>query len=84
MSEPELRVATADDADHMAAVLADAFHDDPIFTWLFPDAASRPRLSQAMFAMLGRHPLEIGQDLGLVGVGLAPPRIRRERIRVQM
>src|SRR6202000_3162121 len=28
--------------------------------------------------------LQIGQDLGLVGIGLAPARIERERIRVQM
>ena len=55
MSGAELRVATPDDVDHMAEVLADAFYDDPIFTWLFPDDTERPRLSQGMFRMLGRH-----------------------------
>lgn len=39
----------------MAAVLADAFYDDPIFTWLFPDPVSRPRLCEGMFTMLGTH-----------------------------
>lgn len=28
--------------------------------------------------------LQIGQDLGLVGIGLAPPRVERKRIRVQV
>lgn len=55
MSGAELRVATPDDVDHMAEVLADAFYDDPIFTWMFPDDADRPRLSEAMFRMLGGH-----------------------------
>jgi ribosomal protein S18 acetylase RimI-like enzyme len=51
----EPRTATVEDVEVTAAVLADAFHDDPIFRWLFPDDADRPRLSQAMFTVLGRH-----------------------------
>ena len=34
--------------------------------------------------VVGSHLLEVGQDLGLVRVGLAPPRVERKRIRVQM
>lgn len=52
---PAIRPAAAPDVDDMAAVLADAFFDDPVFAWLFPDPTERPRLSQAMFEMLGRH-----------------------------
>src|ERR1700722_13212153 len=35
-------------------------------------------------SMLVGHLLQVGQDLGLVGVGLAPPRVERERVRVQV
>jgi GNAT superfamily N-acetyltransferase len=66
----ELRVATVDDVGPMAAVLADAFHDDPIFTWLFPDPSERPRLSQAMFAMLGEH-IYVGHGESLIGADVA-------------
>ena len=55
MTDTGLRTASVDDADAVAEVLADAFTDDPVFGWLFPDPAERPRLSQAMFSMLGRH-----------------------------
>jgi len=66
MGDEELRTATVDDVDAMAAVLADAFHDDPVFRWLFPDDSSRPRLAQAMFAMLGEH-VYVPQGECLVG-----------------
>jgi GNAT superfamily N-acetyltransferase len=60
----EIRRATIDDAGLGAEVLSDAFHDDPVFRWLFPDDAARPRLSQAMFAMLGRYTyLPLGESL---------------------
>ena len=35
-------------------------------------------------AVVGRHPLEIGQDLRLLGERLAPPRVERERVRVEV
>jgi GNAT superfamily N-acetyltransferase len=60
----EIRTATVDDAEATAAVLADAFYDDPIFRWLFPDDSARPRLAQGMFTMLGRHTfLPLGESL---------------------
>jgi GNAT superfamily N-acetyltransferase len=49
------RPATLDDLDHLAAVLADAFVDDPIMTWMFPDLASRPRILTGMFGFAARH-----------------------------
>lgn len=51
----EPRPATVDDVALTAAVLADAFFDDPVFRFLFPDDSERPRLAQAMFTMLGEH-----------------------------
>jgi len=70
MSETELRTATVDDAEAVAAVMADAFHDDPIFGWLFPDPNERPRLTQAMFAMLGRH-IYLAHGESLIGPDVA-------------
>lgn len=51
----ELRTATTEDHEAFGAVLADAFTDDPIEMWLFPDRATRPRLIQGMFGYLARH-----------------------------
>jgi GNAT superfamily N-acetyltransferase len=53
MTEP--RHATADDLATVAAVLGDAFTDDPVMTWGFPDVATRPRLVEAMFGYLAEH-----------------------------
>lgn len=44
----ELRVATADDVPRLADALADAFMDDPVYTWLMP---SGPRLRRRMRTM---------------------------------
>jgi ribosomal protein S18 acetylase RimI-like enzyme len=49
------RTAQPDDVPTMAEVLADAFFDDPIFSWLFPDPLSRPRVCEAMFTVLGTY-----------------------------
>lgn len=43
-----LRRATRADASRLRVVLAEAFHDDPMFGWLIPDDARRP-------ARLRRH-----------------------------
>jgi ribosomal protein S18 acetylase RimI-like enzyme len=43
-----VRRATRADVSRLRTVLAEAFHDDPIFGWLIPDAAKRP-------ARLRRH-----------------------------
>jgi GNAT superfamily N-acetyltransferase len=55
MSDTEPREADSDHIESMAQVLADAFHEDPIFVWLFPDPATRPARAEGMFGMLGRH-----------------------------
>jgi GNAT superfamily N-acetyltransferase len=36
------RVANADDLDAVAATIVVAFHDDPVWSWAFPDADERP------------------------------------------
>jgi ribosomal protein S18 acetylase RimI-like enzyme len=53
MSAP--RPATPDDRDEVATILAEAFTDDPLMVWTFPDDGSRPRLLQAMFSFLAEH-----------------------------
>ncbi len=51
----ELRTITVDDHATAGEVLADAFDDDPVFSWVFPDRLTRPRLLQAMFGFLAEH-----------------------------
>ncbi len=51
----EIRTATMNDLDSVAGVLADSFIDDPVFEWVFPDLAARPRLLEAMFGYLAEH-----------------------------
>lgn len=43
------------DLRELAAVLARAFDDDPIWTWLFPDPATRARRLPRMFTRFLRH-----------------------------
>lgn len=52
---PSPRPAGPDDLDTVASVLADAFTDDPLMEWAFPDDAARPRLLHAMFTLLAEH-----------------------------
>ncbi|MFC4909970.1 GNAT family N-acetyltransferase [Actinomadura gamaensis] len=54
-ASPSARVATASDVDRIAAVLARAFEDDPVWSWILPDEASRPRRLAAAFAILLRE-----------------------------
>jgi ribosomal protein S18 acetylase RimI-like enzyme len=43
MPEDAIRTAGPDDLDAVVDVLTAAFHNDPVMTWAFPDAAIRPR-----------------------------------------
>lgn len=48
--EQPAQLATADDVSRLASVLADAFSNDPVYTWLLPGGLRlKPRL-RAMFA----------------------------------
>lgn len=49
VAQPAPRVATADDVPRLAGALADAFTNDPVYTWLLPGRLRlKPRL-RAMF-----------------------------------
>jgi ribosomal protein S18 acetylase RimI-like enzyme len=61
MAEHAIRRATPDDAAALTDVLARAFLDDPISTWLFADRAERERLHPAFFGPFLTLVLEAGQ-----------------------
>ncbi len=48
------RPANKADVRRSSAVLAAAFHDDPVMSWMLPDAATRARALPRMFATVGR------------------------------
>ena len=45
-----IRKATRDEAPALAAVMARAFYDDPVFTWFFPNPRKRLAQSRRYFA----------------------------------
>ena len=56
--------ATADHIVPVATTLAKAFDDDPVMSWLFPDAPSRPKRLAGMFEILmRRHHIVHGEVL---------------------
>jgi GNAT superfamily N-acetyltransferase len=62
MPSNEVHHAVRADLDALEATLADAFHDDPMMAWIYPDPDTRPTHAQA-FMRLG---LEIGFPHGHV------------------
>jgi ribosomal protein S18 acetylase RimI-like enzyme len=52
---PVVRAATAPDVDELAALLARAFDDDPVWSWLVPDEASRIRRLTGLYALTLRR-----------------------------
>lgn len=76
-----MRTASPADVDEASAVLAEAFFDDPIQTWLLPDAQRRAaRLRRAFAVQLRHHLVELGatslspEDDRIASVaGWAPP-----------
>jgi GNAT superfamily N-acetyltransferase len=48
--QPTVRLATADDVTPLARVLADAFTDDPLFTWMLPGGRRLKSRLRTMFA----------------------------------
>jgi GNAT superfamily N-acetyltransferase len=55
LADPGLRKATMDDVPRLKAVLAEAFYEDPIFTWLIPDDAKRLARLRRYFAIELRY-----------------------------
>jgi GNAT superfamily N-acetyltransferase len=62
MPSNEVHHAVRADLDALGATLADAFHDDPMMAWIYPDADNRKANSQAFM----RAGLEIGFPHGHV------------------
>jgi GNAT superfamily N-acetyltransferase len=61
-TQPTVRVATLDDSDLLGDVLADAFAEDPVFSWLIPpDAPDRENRLRAFFTCMSRTYLRLGK-----------------------
>jgi GNAT superfamily N-acetyltransferase len=59
--EPALRLAPADDFSRLAGVLADAFINDPVYTWMLPGSLRlRPRLRALFMAEFEQYVLPNG------------------------
>lgn len=56
-----VRRARAEELEAMAHTMARAFDDDPLTTWLFPDARARTRKLPAFFRSLLRASLPFGE-----------------------
>jgi ribosomal protein S18 acetylase RimI-like enzyme len=73
---PATRPATLDDVGRLKAALAAAFQEDPVFSWLLPDAVTRPARLRRFFALELRFVLARGrvQTSGeLAGAALSLP-----------
>src|SRR3954451_10177787 len=62
MAPTEVHHAVRADLDTLEVTLADAFRDDPMMAWIYPDPETRPAFSQAFM----RAGLEIGFPRGHV------------------
>lgn len=78
-AQQDVRVADRRDATLLGEVLADAFADDPVFTWLIPASArNRERRMQTFFTSMSRTYLRTGKtchlsDDGSAAAMWAPP-----------
>jgi GNAT superfamily N-acetyltransferase len=68
---PELRKAASDDVPALAAALGRAFHDDPVFAWMFPGEAKRRRWARRFFDIRVRQLLPQDEVYAIPGVGAA-------------
>lgn len=50
----QIRPASLDDRARVAAIMADAFADDPALSFIFPDAATRPERLRRFFTLIQR------------------------------
>ncbi|MGC9671412.1 GNAT family N-acetyltransferase [Planosporangium sp. 12N6] len=60
-TDHDIHRATPGDVDLLAGMVARAFHDLPVSSWLVPDPAHRRRVLTADFAMLIAHALDAGE-----------------------
>jgi len=79
-----VRLGTPRDLDAISGLLGRAFQEDPVYTWIFPDAEERARKSPRMFAIFVRQVLRHGMvltDDGLRGAALwRKPQLRMGRL----
>lgn len=61
LTPPPVRRATAEDVPAIAAALARAFHDDPVFAWACPSARRRPAFGERFFARRLRQLLALDE-----------------------
>ena len=67
------RPARRSDIPALARVLGRAFHDDPVMTWMQPDADRRARALSGFFAAVTRHHylagggVEVAESDGIIG-----------------
>ena len=61
MDDHTTRQAHAGDVDALAATLTQAFDDDPLTTWLFPDPQARRRKLPSFFRSLLRASIPLGE-----------------------
>jgi GNAT superfamily N-acetyltransferase len=73
VSEPTVRRATSTDTQAAGATLADAFHDDPVMSYLLPAADQRPARATRFFTMMTRIQLGLGHVYLQPGSGEGPP-----------
>ena len=67
----DLRKAGPDDVPALGAALGRAFHDDPVFEWMFPGEASRRRWARRYFDIRLRQLLPQDEVYAVPGVGAA-------------
>ena len=58
---PTIRRAVSSERGALSETLARAFWDDPVWGWLFPDEATRPRRSSQVFHAYLRDALNVGE-----------------------
>jgi GNAT superfamily N-acetyltransferase len=58
---PTIGRAVAADRRALAATLARAFDDDPVWAWLFPDESTREQRSRQVFQVYLRDSLRVGE-----------------------
>jgi GNAT superfamily N-acetyltransferase len=55
LADPGLRLATVEDVPRLRAVMAEAFFEDPVITWLMPEETKRRARLRRFFGIELRH-----------------------------
>ena len=73
----EVRPARGDEVPQLAAMLARAFHDDPVTVWFMRNEARRPRYAERFFAwqlhrLLGQEQVHVADDGSAAAIWALP------------